>query len=746
MAAKQSTTIEDALQKIKGKVTCGSCQETYKKPKLLKCLHVFCELCLQHLASKGQERQSITCLHCHQDTPLPVGGVSELQGAFYIQCFIDIQDILMKVNSSDPIMCNKCKRRDATSFCRTCGFVCQLCTGFHQEWDDLKTHNVINLDTLTVDITNLVSPLKKMQFCPIHHRKETELYCETCDKLICQDCTIHLHRDHQYDLVQESFTKHEKKINDCLKTVGEQITLLERAVKQVDTQCTAIMKQKTTVVAQIHTTMANVRRALEMREMELVNQAEELAEKKLMTLSAQQGKFELQLGQLKSCQDIVEESRHACSKGEILLMMNPIVNNIKHLTRDLKQASLAPAEQVDIKFTHSLSDLQETCQQFGKVNCHPACPERCRIVGSVSSIVTRGRKVAVCVEALDREGEAYLSPLNCWRCELVASDGSSRVRVIVMRSVRHQNMYEISYQPLVTGKHQLHILIEEHPILNSPFTVTVLPDLTKPTIIKGFHKPWGIAVWEGKKLMVAVAENGSNCLSVIGGDGKKKPLGSSQNLFKSPTGVATDTKGNLFVVERLKNCIQCVSSKVTTVVGKKGSGPLEFQNPLGITIHPHTNKVYVADCGNHRIQILNSDLTYSSSFGREGINSGEFSCPHDVAIDGQGNVYVVDAGNNRIQVFTGDGEYLGQFGTKGKEGEQLKDPISIAIDTHNLIYVGEGGSSCVSIFSTAGEFIKSFGGRGKGSVHFDQPYGLAVDKNGKLYVCSTLSDCVQIFT
>ena len=52
--------------------------------------------------------------------------------------------------------------------------------------------------------------------------------------------------------------------------------------------------------------------------------------------------------------------------------------------------------------------------------------------------------------------------------------------------------------------------------------------------------------------MVVVAENGSNGLSVIGGDGKKKPLGSSQNLFKSPTGVATDTKRQPFCNRKVK--------------------------------------------------------------------------------------------------------------------------------------------------------------------------------------------------
>ncbi|CAI8041725.1 hypothetical protein GBAR_LOCUS23157, partial [Geodia barretti] len=106
-------------------------------------------------------------------------------------------------------------------------------------------------------------------------------------------------------------------------------------------------------------------------------------------------------------------------------------------------------------FAHSLPELVTSCHQFGKVYCHPVYPEKCRASGEGIKVATRGQTVAVSVEALDRKGEACFKPVDSLRCELVASDGSSRVRGTVKR--RNQNIYDISHQPQVTGEHQLHI-------------------------------------------------------------------------------------------------------------------------------------------------------------------------------------------------------------------------------------------------------------------------------------------------
>ncbi len=50
------------------------------------------------------------------------------------------------------------------------------------------------------------------------------------------------------------------------------------------------------------------------------------------------------------------------------------------------------------------------------------------------------------------------------------------------------------------------------------------------------------------------------------------------------------------------------------------------------------DKLYVADALNHRIQVLNSDLSVSSSFGNKGSGKGQFNYPLDIACDRTGKV------------------------------------------------------------------------------------------------------------
>ena len=46
------------------------------------------------------------------------------------------------------------------------------------------------------------------------------------------------------------------------------------------------------------------------------------------------------------------------------------------------------------------------------------------------------------------------------------------------------------------------------------------------------------------------------------------------------------------------------------------------------------------------------------SLGEPGSGPGQFNTPHTIAIDAKGNIYVADRGNRRIQVFDSDGKFL----------------------------------------------------------------------------------------
>ena len=534
MAAKLSTAAEKALHRIQEQVTCGICLEPYTRPKLLNCFHVLCEKCIQSLVSGG--RQSVACPQCRQDTALPVGGVPELQGAFYIHYLFDIKDTLQKVTSSDHPICNKCKKREAVRFCRTCGFVCQRCVEIHQEWDDLATHDIVDLDTLTGNVTTLVPALKKPLFCTKHPAKEADLYCDQCEELICRDCIVRVHRDHQYDLAHELFVKHEREILTHLRPVEEQIATLTRAIESLDARCTAVAEQKTAVVAEIQTAITHLQQALKVRKNELVGQAEQMAQQKLKNLAAQRDEFIMQIAQQRSCQDVVEESRRSCSQGEILRMKSPLVKQIDELTGSFKQKTLMLVEQPDLTFRHNLQELMKTYQQFGEVCYDRVCPEEYKVSDEGVEVAMRGQTVSLCVE---------------------------------------------------------------------------VPNITAPAkIIRDLNGPWGVAVREG---WVVITECDSHCISKISSDGSFGTYGLAHGQFSGPAGIAIDDGGNILVVDCGNHRIQQLSftGKHLKTVGTSANsgGPLTFQCPTGITVHPHTHKVYVTDTGSHKIQVLNSDLT-----------------------------------------------------------------------------------------------------------------------------------------
>ena len=85
-----------------------------------------------------------------------------------------------------------------------------------------------------------------------------------------------------------------------------------------------------------------------------MGQTEQPTKQKLKTLTAQRDGFELQLGQLRSCQDFVEESRCTCIQGEILRMKSPLVKQVNDVTGSFKPEGLALTKQANKEFAHSL--------------------------------------------------------------------------------------------------------------------------------------------------------------------------------------------------------------------------------------------------------------------------------------------------------------------------------------------------------------------------------------------------------
>ena len=83
------------------------------------------------------------------------------------------------------------------------------------------------------------------------------------------------------------------------------------------------------------------------------------------------------------------------------------------------------------------------------------------------------------------------------------------------------------------------------------------------------------------------------------------------------------------------------------IIGKQGRDQAEFIWPIDVSINQFNNQILVADSGNSRIQVFESNGKFVKSFGSHGAANGQFNNVSGLFIDSMFNVFVVDRLNHR---------------------------------------------------------------------------------------------------
>jgi DNA-binding beta-propeller fold protein YncE/4-amino-4-deoxy-L-arabinose transferase-like glycosyltransferase len=170
--------------------------------------------------------------------------------------------------------------------------------------------------------------------------------------------------------------------------------------------------------------------------------------------------------------------------------------------------------------------------------------------------------------------------------------------------------------------------------------------------------------------------------------------------------------------------------------GGPGTGPGEFNEPRDIAVD-EAGRLYVADTGNRRVQVLDSEGQFITSW-----NGGEdeFVEPLALVVDSRGDLYVLDSEPGWIYRFAADGTPLGRFA--GPEA-RFFHPRGLAIDENDRLYVADTGGCRVVVYNTAGERLGLFGEKGAGPGQLLEPADVAPAGQGALYVVDTGNQRVQ---
>jgi DNA-binding beta-propeller fold protein YncE len=247
-----------------------------------------------------------------------------------------------------------------------------------------------------------------------------------------------------------------------------------------------------------------------------------------------------------------------------------------------------------------------------------------------------------------------------------------------------------------------------------------------------FDLPTAIAV--DPKGNVLVADTGNGRIEKFSPNGS---FVSSIKGFEAPSGIAIDRAGNIYVAE-------IGSRHRVQKLGPDGSfiaawAPALY-GPRRIAIGPD-DSIYVVDSGRNRIVKFSLDGQVLASWGSEGSGDGQFRGVSSVAVDaGSNRVYVADPINSRIQVFDSNGKFLSKWSVP--EWGKAMGYEDLAIDSRaGRLYASSAHINTLFVFDLNGTRLGSL--TPKAPDKLEGPSALAlVDR--KLYVLNMAGNRISV--
>ena len=750
--AERSTLSSQALRKLEEQLTCPICLEQFTNPKILPCFHSFCLHCLEGVAPELVEGNlCLPCPTCRSPCPNPDKGLASLPPSFVINNLSEVYGLMKKVSGDQQTSCDNCDKTIANRYCKQCSmFFCPECLDLHDKFKPNAGHQTLSLEEVANSAYQLPHSKPEATISCAHHNKPLKRFCETCEKLICDDCTVKKHKDHDYDVIIDTYKKHQGIVEkSSLQPLSQQCEQLTQDMTSLINRKKEITQQGETTKENIHHTIDQLKKVLDETERKLTGEVDVAIQHKVSVLDHQIKEVETALGDVRECRDHVEQSLKVGTPQQVLSTKSQMMSRTESIINSVKGKRFQPLEQADIELVKS-DKINEIHKNIGKVKCSSSLASS-KVSASFHPLPLTGQESTITISF---DGSPVPVPPSLISCSLTPSDNSQPIQCSVKES-KQSGQCNVVFTPVTRGFHQLHVRVNDIDISGSPMSIPVsVPPEKRGTPVKtisGLRRPSGVTVTDDGLLIVS--ERGTHCIAILDKEGKKiwsfGLAGTGRGQLLGPEGIAISSKGTILVADWGNHRIQefMMDGKCISCVGTKGKGPLQFKFPKGIAVNRTTGQVVVADGFNNRVQVLNSNLTFSHMFGSGGSGQGEFNYPCDVAVDNEGFVYVAEYFEHRIQKFTPEGQFVCSFGTKGSQPGQLYCPAGITVDDHGFVYVN-CDNDYVPVFITDGQYhcqIQKHLVTKDRSKIFSPVLGVTIDRNGYLYICCDLDGQIKIF-
>jgi sugar lactone lactonase YvrE len=336
---------------------------------------------------------------------------------------------------------------------------------------------------------------------------------------------------------------------------------------------------------------------------------------------------------------------------------------------------------------------------------------------------------------------------------------------------------------------------------NGPFAKTLLND-PGYVFVDSANNLYVVEYWNHDVRKVSLA---TRTITLFAGNGTAGYSGDQGKAtaaeLHNPGAGAADSEGNVYIVDTGNNVIRKVAAStgdITTVAGTGKSGYAgdgkaatlaELNSPSGVAVDSAGN-LYIADTGNSLVREVSAKTGEISTVvgvpgewgwaGDGGLaTAAKILYPLAVMVDTSGNLYVSDSGNSavrrvdaktgKISTVAGDCSTSAGSCTSGYSGDggpavaaKLDYPHELALDKAGNLYIADTFNNLVRQVNAKTGVITTAAGNGKGTAAttwdsggyggdggpailaiLDNPTGVAIDASGDLYIGDDQNNLVR---
>ena len=341
-------------QRVKEELTCAICQDLLHEPKILPCLHSFCTGCLKEwsgrLANLDPSKRHLECPLCRAKVLLSTSrAVEELPSHFSAIRLVEIVRLQEQAGSKKVThICQYCDDEEAAvSSCSECAiFLCEFCEKSHKKAKITKGHKIISLDEMRKGNSEVPSILpEKIDMCPTHPTKPLELYCKCEDVLICRDCIIKKHKDHDYDVISDVVEGEKKMLREALPGIQQLVGEVEYAVTRVQGRRKEVKDKEGESLHNLEDAFNALHAALDSRKQQLREKVTKESKEKDKELQVQEDELCFLLSQLKSCHSFIDDKVQRGVNQDVLAMKRSMLERRDKLTELKDKAKMDPVIQ-----------------------------------------------------------------------------------------------------------------------------------------------------------------------------------------------------------------------------------------------------------------------------------------------------------------------------------------------------------------------------------------------------------------